>query len=554
MNKLLRIFLLAAAFVVTFASCERRPLVDPTSSVSIRVQVNIKAIANVTTEIYNERIPVPDLTTNSMRVMIYDPQTKGRLGESIISGRTVDSEGNQVLSGNLNISYGSYDLLVYNEFDTPKTKVSDTGNLESIIAYTDDISAETRMRLGLGTNLYGTKDTLFETYGMEEFSDLLSKKSSFMQELANIDIYDEDLLRAQGLAPTAAIEISEIDREEGTLSFSVSDFKNIYEKIASVEVEAWDNDHPDDVVHMKMKKEKKNYYTCDLSGFALPGETIEVKDDGETGESTEGTEDWESADDLLSEEPENASESYEDMADPDKEAEKGSDLEETKRKEIRENGAEYAEESEDAVPGGTDGSAVTKGLNFKSCNVYVYANGKSGRRYEVGCMTGDLTLRTGDIYEYLELLKQNGQYSIFVTIRDDGTREITTELQEKLAALGLEETLPGHYRWSYYGILIPGQDKIEEIGEKELSCTGTLPDGAEYSVISQGGLSGAGGGAGRYLTCSVKINNVEYAVQRIGLNFVIYDNEHSVVADSVEFNTYDGLGARRKEPSLQTAQ
>ena len=82
----------------------------------------------------------------------------------------------------------------------------------------------------------------------------------------------------------------------------------------------------------------------------------------------------------------------------------------------------------------------------------------------------------------------------------------------------------------------------------------TLSDGAEYSVISQGGLSGAGGGAGRYLTCSVKINNVEYAVQRIGLNFVIYDNEHSVVADSVEFNTYDGLGARRKEPSLQTAQ
>ena len=53
-------------------------------------------------------------------------------------------------------------------------------------------------RLGLGTNLYGTKDTLLETYGMEEFSDLLSKKSSFMQELANIDIYDEDLLRAQG--------------------------------------------------------------------------------------------------------------------------------------------------------------------------------------------------------------------------------------------------------------------------------------------------------------------------------------------------------------------
>lgn len=232
------------------------------------------------------------------------------------------------------------------------------------------------------------------------------------------------------------------------------------------------------------------------------------------------------------------------------------------RKAIKENGAEYAEESEDAVPGGSDAAGEEgesaedlslKGINLKSCNVYIYANGKSGRRYEVGRMTGDLTLRTDDIYEYLDLLQRNRQYSIFVTVRDDATREITSDLQKELAELGLEEVLPGHYRWSYYCILIPGQEKREEISEKELSCTGTLPDGGRYSVISQGGLSGAGGGAGRYLTCSVKINNIEYAVQRIGLNFVIYDNEHSVVADSVEFNTYDGLGARRKEPSLQSA-
>ena len=86
---------------------------------------------------------------------------------------------------------------------------------------------------------------------------------------------------------------------------------------------------------------------------------------------------------------------------------------------------------------------------------------------------------------------------------------------------------------------------IEELSEKELSYTGTLSDGAAFSVISQGGLSGAGGGAGRYLTCSVKINGVEYAVQRIGLNFVIYDTEHSCVVDSVEFNTYMGLDPKR---------
>ena len=416
-------------------------------------------------------------------------------------------------------------------------------------------------RLGLGTNLYGTADTLLEPYGMEEIYELLSKKSSFMQELANIDIYDEDLLRAQGLAPAADLQITEIDPEKGTMSLSVSDFKNIYEKIKSVEVEAWDNDHPEDVVHVEMNAEKKNFYTAVLSGYALPGVTIETEEDHKEGEEPDDSDGSENADDPAdTADPEGFGDTEAGQEAEDTESAEGPDSTpagQEEHKEIRENGAEYAEESEDAIPKGSqteDAEDTHEGLNMKSCNIYVYANGKSGRRYEVGRITGDMTLRTWDIYEYLDLLRQNGQYSIFVTVRDDATREITSELQDKLSDLGLETVLPGHYRWSYYGILIPGEEKQEEISEKELSCSGTLPDGAQYSVISQGGLSGAGGGAGRYLTCSVKINNVEYAVQRIGLNFVIYDNEHSVVADSVEFNTYDGLGARRKEPSIQSAQ
>ena len=314
-------------------------------------------------------------------------------------------------------------------------------------------------RLGLGTNLYGKADTLFETYGKTDLEQEMSKKSSFMQKLADIDIYDPDLLREQGLAPASTIAIESLDEETGELSFTVSDFKNVYEKISSVEAEVWDLDHPEKKQILRLEEDKKNHYYGRLQGG--------------------------------------------------------------------------------------------KGLNLKCCNLYVYVNGKSGLRFEVGRMTGDLTLRTDDIYEYLEKLAANRQYSIFVAIRDDGTREITSRIQSLLEDLGLEETLPGHYRWSYYAVLIPGQEKKEEISEEELSCTGTLPDGSPYSVISQGGLSGAGGGAGRYLTCSVKINEIEYAVQRIGLNFVVYDNEHSVVVDSVEFNTYDQLGCRRLEPSRQ---
>ena len=93
--------------------------------------------------------------------------------------------------------------------------------------------------------------------------------------------------------------------------------------------------------------------------------------------------------------------------------------------------------------------------------------------------------------------------------------------------------------------MIEPDNVIEEMSEKELTRTGTLSDGAQYSVISQGGLSGAGGGAGRYLTCSVKINGIDYAVKRIGLNFVVYDAQNSRVVDSCEFNTYMGLDPKR---------
>lgn len=329
-------------------------------------------------------------------------------------------------------------------------------------------------RLGLGTNLYGERDTLLEEYGFSDLSEELMKKSSFMQELADIDIYDEELLRMQGLAPTSDVQITGCDPGSGEVTFTVSDFKNVYEKINSVEAKLWDNDFPEDVVSVKLKKtDRKNCY----AGHLPAGLDVHKK-------------------------------------------------------------------------GTKDASC----LNLKSCSLFIYVNGKSGRQFEAGRVTGDLTLKTRDIREYLKLISENPQYAVFTAIRDDGTRQITDDLQKALERIGLERTLPGHYRWSYYAVLIPGQVKKEEISKEEISCTGELPDGAQYSVISQGGLSGAGGGAGRYLTCSIKINDVEYAVQRIGLNFVIYDIEHSVVVDSVQFNTYDGLGARRKEPSLQKAK
>ena len=306
-------------------------------------------------------------------------------------------------------------------------------------------------RLGLGTNLFSAEDTLLEQYGYEELSDEMSRKSEFMDKLADLDLYSEELADAQGLSPSASLAIAEIDDDARSCAVAVNNIDNVFEKIKSVEIDAWDFQHPDRITTTELHEAEEGVYR---------------------------------------------------------------------------------------------GSIDLKDLNFKNAELRVYIVGKSDKRYEAAEMTGDLTLKTNNIYKYLYKLSQNRQYTIFVTIRDDGTRMLDENIMTGLHNLGLSRNLEGHYRWSYYGVITP-QEIIEDLSMEEIGDSGTMSDGVSYSILSQGGLSGAGGGAGRYLTCSVKIDGVEYAVQRIGLNFVVYDTDAHRVVDSVEFNTYDGLGALR---------
>ena len=305
-------------------------------------------------------------------------------------------------------------------------------------------------RLGLGTNLYSSQDTLLEKYGEADVVSQMQKKSNFMNELADIDIYDEELLEAQGLLPKSRITMRKIDYSEGTMSFSVSKIDNIHENYKRVELRIDDGSK---VIKLKMKED----------------------------ENAEGV--------------------YRAEADLDS-------------------------------------------FNYRDAKASAVVIGQSGREYITSTMTGDLSIKQNEICAYLDALSLNPQYTIFVTVRDDGSHSLTDKICEGLWKLGLKEDLRGHYRWSYYAVIEPDHI-IEEMSEKELMTAGTLSDGAQYSVISQGGLSGAGGGAGRYLTCSVKINGVDYAVKRIGLNFVVYDTENSRVVDSCEFNTYMGLDPKR---------
>ena len=309
-------------------------------------------------------------------------------------------------------------------------------------------------RLGLGTNLYSEEETLIEKYGFEEAYSEMEKRSNFMIELADIDIYDEDLLKAQGKLPQALINMAQIDQERQTMLVRVTDIANINEEYGKVE----------------LKVEE-------ISGSGRKVVPMEDKGEG----------------------------IYQAMLD-------------------------------------------MNSFDYRNARLTAVVTGSSGRKYNVAVMTGNLYLKRTEICEYLDALAEFPEYTVLIALRDDGSHSLNEDICRRLWNLGLLEDIRGHYRWSYYAVIEPDR-VIEELSEDELSYSGVLSDGTEYSMISQGGLSGAGGGAGRYLTCSIKIGGTEYAIQRIGLNFVVYDTVNSCVVDSVEFNTYMGLDPKRIDVS-----
>lgn len=160
MNKLVKRIFLAVAILLAAVACERRPLLDQSEAVRIKIKVNVKAVTNVNTNIrssvrlYGTNTTLWDpkieqLDPQMMRVLVYDPDSEKLLAQSFITSTEVDEEGNKVFNGNLGISHGNYNFLVYN-FDTPTTQVTAENNEASILAYTNEISSALKARY-LGT-------------------------------------------------------------------------------------------------------------------------------------------------------------------------------------------------------------------------------------------------------------------------------------------------------------------------------------------------------------------------------------------------------------------
>ncbi|WP_292269897.1 DUF5119 domain-containing protein [Butyricimonas sp.] len=142
-----RVTVFLAAVLLLAGGCHRRPLEDASNSTALRVAVNIKAIMNVTCDIYNEKIPVPAIEPEMMRVLFYDPVSKAIAAETYISDITYAEDGTRCLEGDISVRPGTYEMLIYN-FDTESTMIRNDGRFATIEAYTDRVAASIQSNFG----------------------------------------------------------------------------------------------------------------------------------------------------------------------------------------------------------------------------------------------------------------------------------------------------------------------------------------------------------------------------------------------------------------------
>lgn len=133
--------ILIMALALLMAACERRPLHEPDFKTRVDVRIKVEAVANVTCDVYNDKITVPSIEPEVMRVMFFDLDEDKMLGESFISEVGKADSGEMVISGEVSVLPGDYRILVYS-FGTESTLISSYDSWGGCRAYTDPLSSE----------------------------------------------------------------------------------------------------------------------------------------------------------------------------------------------------------------------------------------------------------------------------------------------------------------------------------------------------------------------------------------------------------------------------
>ena len=142
-----------------------------------------------------------------------------------------------------------------------------------------------------------------------------------------------------------------------------------------------------------------------------------------------------------------------------------------------------------------------------------------------------------DFLTYLTMLN-NKELIIFLSIKDEGTRALDEMSTELLRQLGLTADYANMDHFAYYAVIENGNVVLEKSEKGMIEAAGKIPgEEISYTIASAGYNDGN--------VSSTIINDIEYSRNERGMNFVIYDTVQDKVIDSVAFDTFSGLVARR---------
>lgn len=144
MSRITKILFLLA--LVPMLACERRPLYDPESAVGLKVRLVTDGIHNVTCDIYNPNVEVPAITSEMLRIFVYDQQGDRVLSQGFASKKSIEN-GYEVFREPLQLSVGSYKLLSYN-FDLDLIRITQESSYNTIEASTIEVPQYYHQRFG----------------------------------------------------------------------------------------------------------------------------------------------------------------------------------------------------------------------------------------------------------------------------------------------------------------------------------------------------------------------------------------------------------------------
>jgi len=134
------------------------------------------------------------------------------------------------------------------------------------------------------------------------------------------------------------------------------------------------------------------------------------------------------------------------------------------------------------------------------------------------------------IKDYLDTIFNIDRYMVMISVKDEASTHID-KISENLTNLGMQLDLTDKFRYGYIGVF-SDEFVYEDIGEDLLILDKKVEtyDGLDLSITSAGFLSGN--------ISSIKIDNVEYSLNKRGMNLVVYDLENKRVVDSINVDLF----------------